>query len=65
MMKIIESDTRIICSVCKTVYEYESKDIKKEPQTEWGWLKNNTYMCYYVSCPVCGNKHYLRSELYC
>ena len=64
-MKIIENNARITCCGCKSVYEYEPSDIKKEPQTERGFLKNDTYLYYYVRCPVCGRKHYLRSELYC
>ena len=61
-MKIIEKNTRLTCPVCGTVYEFEQSDIKNEFRTESGFLFNATYADYYVRCPICSKKYFLRSE---
>ena len=63
-MKIIENNTRVTCSKCKSVYEYDNHDIKKEYRTERYLFSSDTYVHYFVRCPICGTKHWIRKELY-
>ena len=63
-MKILENSKQIRCSSCDCLYEFDNKDVNYEYRTEWGFLFNTTYKDYFVKCPVCEKKYYLREEFY-
>jgi len=54
------------CEKCHAVISYDPEDIQieEEDKTEYGHYSNRYYILktQYVQCPVCGEKHEIRTE---
>lgn len=59
-MKVIEKNNRIKCE-CGCTFEYDANDVKEEYCTSGGIFLHPMYYVSYVKCPVCLQKHEIRS----
>lgn len=57
-MRIIKKGTlstmQVFCTKCNAELEIDAKDLKKEPDDDYG------YGSYYYTCPCCHSTQYLR-----